>query len=115
MKYGQEGNEPSKPQLAFRRLQIELTEREEALRVATTEVGTLQALLETERQGSTSDSIMEKKLVRLWHSHDRLREISKDLEFDAAGLLRTHAQDDPILCTSFGRLCQAVSDHLGHV
>ena len=35
--------------MAFRRLQIELAEREEALRVATAEVSTLQALLETER------------------------------------------------------------------
>ena len=78
-------------------------------------MGTLQALLETERQGSTSDSTMERELVHLRHSHDRLREIASDLGFDAAGLLHTHAHDDPIFCTSFGRLCQVVSDHLGNV
>lgn len=39
MEYGREGDEPSKPQLAFRRFQTELTEREEALRVTTVEVG----------------------------------------------------------------------------
>ena len=33
--------EPSEPQLAFRRLQAEVAEKEEALRVATVEVGTL--------------------------------------------------------------------------
>ena len=49
IEYKRQGDEPSKPQLAFRRLQIELAEREEALRVATAEVGTLQALLETKR------------------------------------------------------------------
>ena len=78
---------------------------EEALRVVTSKVGTLWALLETERQGSTSDSMMERKLVCLRHSHDKLKEIARDLGFDAAGLLRTHAYNDPILCTSFGRLC----------
>ena len=83
--------------------------------VATAEVGTLQALLETERQGSTSDSIMERELVHLLHSHNRLREIARDLSFNAAELLRTHAHDDLILRTSFGRLCQAVFDRLGHV
>jgi len=51
--------------LAFRRLKAELAEKEEALRVATTEVSTLQALLETERQGYTSDSMMERELVHL--------------------------------------------------
>ena len=49
----------------FHRLLTELIEREEALRVTTTEVGTLQALLETERQGSTFDSTMERELVHL--------------------------------------------------
>ena len=101
--------------MAFHRLQTKLVERKEALRVATIEVGTLQALLETERQGSTFDSVMERELVRLQHSHDRLRGLTKDLGFDIAGLLRTHAYDDPILRTGFGRLCQAVSDRLGHV
>jgi len=33
--------EPSEPQLAFRRLQDEVAEKEEALRVANAEVGTL--------------------------------------------------------------------------
>ena len=59
------GDEPSEPQLVFRRLQTKLAEREEALRVATAEVGTLRALLETERQSSTFDSTMERGLVRL--------------------------------------------------
>ena len=84
------------------------------MRVATAEVDTLQALLETVRQGSISDSTMKWELVRLRHSHDRLREIARDLGFDAARLLRTYAQDDPILCTGFGRLCQAVFDRLEH-
>ena len=38
-------DEPSEPQLAFCRLQAKVVEKEEALRVATVEVGTLQALL----------------------------------------------------------------------
>ena len=84
MEYGREGDKPSEPQQAFRRLQTELAEREEALRVATIEVRTLQALLETERQSSTSDPTMERELVHLWHSHDRLREVVRDLGFDAA-------------------------------
>ena len=54
------------------------------MRVTTTEVGTLQALLEIERQGSTSDSMMERELVHLQHSHDRLREVARDLGFDVA-------------------------------
>ena len=41
------------------------------------QVGTLQALLAAERQGSTFDSTMEKELVCLRHSHDRLREIAE--------------------------------------
>ena len=85
------------------------------MRVAIAEVGTLQALLEIERQSSTSDPTMEWELVRLQHSHNRLREVARDLGFDTAGLLRIHAQDDPILHTSFGRLCHAVSDRLSHV
>jgi len=115
MEYGQEGDEPSELQLAVRFPQIKLVEREEALRVATTEVCTLQALLETERQGFTFDSTMERELVCLQHLHDKLCKIAKDLCFNAVRLLRTHAFDDPILRTGFGRLCQAVSDHLGHV
>ena len=85
------------------------------MRVATAKVGTLQALLETERQSSTSDPTMERELVYLRHSHDRLRKVARVLGFNAAGLLRTHAQDDLILHTGFGRLCQAVSYRLGHV
>ena len=100
--YGRDGDKPSEPQLAFCHLQTELAKREEALRIATTEVGTLQALLETERQGSTFDSMIERKMVRLRHSHDRLRGVAKDLGFDGAGLLHTNAYDNPILCTSFG-------------
>ena len=91
--------------MAFRHLQTELAEREEALRVATVEVGTLQASLETESRGSTSNSMMERELFHLRHSNDRFRGVARDLGFDAAGLLCTHANDDPILRTGFGRLC----------
>ena len=49
MEYGREGDKPNEPQLAFHCLQSELAKREEALRVPTAEMGTLQALLETER------------------------------------------------------------------
>ena len=68
-----------------------LAEREKALRVTTAEVGTLQALLETERQSSTSDPTMERELICLRNSHDRLKEVARDLGFDAIRLLRTHA------------------------
>ena len=115
MEYRREGDEPSEPQLAFCRLQTELAEREEALRIATVEVGTLQALLETKRQGPTFDSVIERELVCLRHSHDRLRGVTRDLGFVAAGLFHTYAHDDSILRTGFGRLCQTMSDHLGHV
>ena len=77
--------------MSFCHLQTKLEEREEALRIAIIEVGTLQALLETERLGFTFDSMMERQPVLLWHSHDRLRDIARDLGFDVAGLLRTHA------------------------
>ena len=43
------------------------------MRVATTEVGTLQALLGIERQGPTFDFMIERELVRLRHSHDKLK------------------------------------------
>ena len=66
VKYGRESDEPSEPQLVFRLLQTKLAKREEALRVSTAEVGTLQALLKTERQGSTSNSTLERELVCLW-------------------------------------------------
>ena len=49
MEYGREDNEPSELLLASHRLHTELAKREEALRVDTTEVGTLRALLETKR------------------------------------------------------------------
>ena len=91
MEYGRDGDELNEPQWAFLCLQTELAEREEALRVATAEVGTLQALLETERQSSTFDPMMERELVCLRHSHDRLKEVARDLGFDATRLLRTHA------------------------
>ena len=92
-----------------------LAERKEALRVVTAKMSTLQALLEIERQSSTSDPTMERELVCLRHSHDRLREVARDLGFDVAKLLHIHAQDDLILHTGFGRLCRAVFDCLGHV
>ena len=85
------------------------------MRVAIVEVGNLRVLLETKRQSSTSLSTMERVQVCLRHSHDRLREIARDLDFDAVGLLCIYAYDDPILYTGFGRLFQAVSNHLGHV
>ena len=75
----------------------------------------MQALLETERQGSTSNSMMERELVHLRHSHDKLREVAKDLGFDVARLLHIHAHNDLILYTSFGRLYQAVSNRLDHI
>ena len=115
IEYRREGDKPSRPQQAFRCLQTESAEREEALRVAIAEVGTLQALLEIERQSSTSDPTMERELVHLWHSHQKFKKVARNLGFNVAGLLHTHAQDDPILHTSFGRLCQAVSERLGHV
>lgn len=65
IEYGRKGDEPSELQLAFSRLQTMLAEREEALRVDIAEVGTLQALLKTKRQGSTSNPTMERELVRL--------------------------------------------------
>ena len=49
--------ELSEPRLAFRRLQAEVAEKVEALRVANAEVGTLQALLGTKRQGYTSTPV----------------------------------------------------------
>ena len=55
---------------------------------------------------------MERELVRLRHLHDRFKEVARDLGFNAAGLLRIHAQDDPILHTGFGRLCRAMFDLL---
>ena len=58
---------------------------------------------------------MERELVRLQHSHDRLKEVARDLGFDAVGLLHTHSQDGPIFRIGFRRLCQAMSDCLGHV
>ena len=48
LKYGS-SDEPSEPQMAFRCLQAEVAEKEEALRVSTAEVGTLQASLDIER------------------------------------------------------------------
>ena len=78
-------------------------------------MGTLQALLEIERQGFISDSMMERELVHLQHSHEKFQEIARDLGFNVARILCTHALDDPILYTGFMRLCQAVSDRLGHV
>ena len=53
----------------FRHLQAKVAENEEALRFATTKVGTLQALLDIERQGYTLGPSMERELVRLRHSY----------------------------------------------
>ena len=101
--------------MAFHHLQAIVAEKKEALRVATTEVSALQALLDSERQGYTSSPSMSKELVHLQHSYGQLMEIARDLGFDAVGLLCTHSSDDPIFLTGFGRLCRAVSNHLGHV
>ena len=90
--------------MAFCRLQTELAKEEEALRVGTVKVVTLWALLEFERYGFTSSSMMKRELVCLRYSHDKLREIARDLGFDATRLLCTHAHDDPIFHTRFGRL-----------
>ena len=125
MEYGS-ADEPSKPQLAFHRLQVEVVEKEKALRVATTKVGTLQPLLYTERQSSTTSPTLERlsfttsptlerELARLRHSYSKLSEVARDLGFDAVGLLCTHPSDDQILHISFGMLCRAVSNCLGHV
>ena len=108
-------NEPSKPQLNLCHLQVEVAKKKEALRVATIEVGTLQALLDIERQGCTSSPSMERELVRLRHSHGRLREIVRDLGFNTIGLLRTYSSNDLILLIDFGRLYRAISNHLGRV
>ena len=106
---------PNKPQIAFCCLQAKLPEKKEALRVATAKVGTLQALLDTDRESSTSSPTLERELVCLHHSYGKLQEVTRDLGFDATGLLRSHPLDDPILHIGFGMLCKAMSDHLGHV
>ena len=49
---------------------------------------------------------MEKELVRLQHSYNKLREVAKDLSFNAVGLLHNHSSDDPILLASFEVLCR---------
>lgn len=51
--------------MAFRRLQTEVAKKEEALRISTAEVGTLQALLDTKRQSSTLSPTLERELVQL--------------------------------------------------
>ena len=101
--------------MVFCHLLAEVVKKEEALRVVITEVGTLQALLDIERQGYTSSPSMEKELVCLRHSYVQLREIARDLGFDAVGLLHTHSSDDKIFLIGFKMLCRAVSDHLGNV
>ena len=58
---------------------------------------------------------MERGLVCLRLLYGQLREIAKDLSFDAVGFLRTHSSVDLILLTDFGRLCRVVLDHLGHI
>ena len=85
------------------------------MKAAIAEVGTLQALLNTKRQDCTLSPSMERELVQLRHSYDRLREIVRDLGFDAVRLLHTYSLDDPILLTGFKVLCKTVADYLGHV
>ena len=55
-------DEPSEPQLAFHHLQAKVVETMKALRVAIVDVGTLQALLDTERQGRTLSPSMVRGL-----------------------------------------------------
>lgn len=64
LEYGS-ADEPSEPQLAFCRLLAEVAKKEKALRVAIAKVGTLQALVDTVRQGYTSSPSMERELVQL--------------------------------------------------
>ena len=71
MEYGL-ADEPNEPQLAFHRLQAKLPKRVEALRGDTTEVGTLQALLDTKTKSSTSSLTLGREFVRLRHSYGRL-------------------------------------------
>ena len=108
-------DEPSEPWFIFCCLQVEVAEKEEAMKAAIAEVGTLQALLNTKRQDYTSSPSMERELVQLRHSYDRLREIARDLGFDAVRLLRTYSLDDPILLIDFRVLYKTMADYLGHV
>ena len=85
------------------------------MRVATTEISTLQVLLDTERQSCSSSPNLERELVCLQHSYSRLSEIARNLGFDVARLLCTHSLDDLILLTNFEVLCREMSDSLGHV
>ena len=70
--------------MAFRCLQAKVAEKEEALRVSTIEVGTLQASLGIERQSSTLSPTLERELIRLRHAYNILSEVARDLGFDAA-------------------------------
>ena len=54
-------DEPSEPQLTFRHLQAEVAKKKEVLRVTTTKIGTLQVLLDTERQSCTSGPNLERE------------------------------------------------------
>ena len=64
LKYGLV-DKPREPQSVFRCLQTEVAAKKEELRVATAEVGILQAILDTERQSSTSSPTLERELVWL--------------------------------------------------
>ena len=75
----------------------------------------MQALLDTERQGYISSPSMKRELVWLRNSYGRLREIARDLGFNAARLLCTHSSDDPILLIEFRVLSRTMVDHLDHV
>ena len=58
-------DKPREPQSVFRCLQTEVAVKKEELRVATVEVGILQAILDTERQSSTSSPTLKRELVWL--------------------------------------------------
>ena len=81
------------------------------MRVAAAEIHTLQVLLDTKKQSCTSSPSLERELVRLRHSYNRLSEIARD----ATWLLCIHSSDDSILLIGLGVLCRVVSDRLGHV
>lgn len=60
-------DELSEPQLAFRHLQTEVAENEEALRVANAEISILQVLLDIESERCTLTPSLKRELVHLRH------------------------------------------------
>ena len=89
--------------MAFCCLQAKVAEKEEALRVSTIEVGTLQASLGIERQSSTLSPTLNRELVRLRHAYNRLSEVARDLGFNATGL--KGLEDCPIVSFLGSLIC----------